>query len=711
MQKRHKIFLLLGIELSLIACHPKNFNGRSHLTSRPDMRMKLGSLETYASCEALKQDLRGYIQKDLESRWADAQWYRQHPRPLTESWGGAAESVIMSAGSAAGPAADKSSSAISIGTNIQEHGVDEADEIKMDERLIYIANNQPNAVGLSIAVVQKNPLQERGQISLPQLSGTQLFTRSDRLIVLGSQQGGIAQSGATWKQHLIAKVYDTKGTPKLVHELSSPGNLKASRLIDGKLVLVLQESFTMRQNMPYPSEADLKGDFASFAASVKPESLLSFSEETVESLRCTDIMKISSLNETLTYQKILSYDVEQGQLLSQVVIPGNDFGIYMSEKNLYSYGHPSLESGWWAPDDRPAQASYQQLVQQQQETLVIKKISFDLASGQLKPEAIGSVPGHLKNFDDVWAFHEISSQGSDLLAVVTSEGDLRQEDAAHPATNHMNILQSQEGQLKSVAGIESFGEHEDVRSVRYAGDYAYVVSFKRTDPLFTIDLHEPKAPKIVGELKIPGFSLYLHPASGDRLLGLGLQTEESGEETINRAFFQGILFQLFDVQNPAAAQRVSAVELGKRGSYSEAHQDHHAFYFDPTANIVGFPVALFDDARSSQAPNGQTVHQTLQFSGALLYQLEDKNLRELKRVSHFEFLPPTCRANIQPQISWTSPIPPQSDVRRIFRDGARLYTISNFGVKVLDASTLMDQGSLALKRPDCLPNWNRGQGE
>ncbi|MCX6129175.1 MAG: beta-propeller domain-containing protein [Proteobacteria bacterium] len=670
-------------------------------TFSPGKGFALESLDRYESCDELKNDFKIKLLSILESRWQAAQYYNEH-RPIYSE----ADSAVMNSAKSANTSSPSASTG-EVSTNVQVKGVDEADEIKMNSRAIFIADNQQMPGDLNITMVTKNPLATAGIIKISSLTSPQLYTVGDQLVVTGMQQAPFTANNFNVGNRFTVKVYNVSGAPSLQNEFFMSSQPVDSRMIGSKLFVVLRDQLKQKKALPYPSDKDLSGSFEAFTASINLDEIFDFSSDSIAGIKCSAMMKVPSLGESFQFQRVISYDVSKGAVIDEVAIPGSDTGIYMTNQTLYTFGRPILPYSWVNPSDAAAKRQQIEFYERANNTLVIKKIALDSESGKLMPMAIGSVAGHLKSFDSQWAFNEIAKDGELFLSVVTSTGDVRDQTGKNPASNHLVVLRQQTSQLVEAASVKDFGQNEDVRSVRYIGSRAYVVTFKRTDPLFTIELSDPLAPKIVGELKIPGFSLYLNPHADNRLLGVGYQTEESGETDINRAFFQGILFQLFDILDPAASSRLHFIELGKRGSYSEANQDHHAFYYDAENALTGIPVVLFDDGLSGQPSNGQVNNNTRVFSGAILYRILNDKLEEVKRVSHIDLLGPTCKSNLRP-LTWTNPIVGNPEVRRIFRDGNTIFAVSNFGIKTIDASTFADLGALKLERPDCRPQMGGG---
>lgn len=196
--------------------------------------------------------------------------------------------------------------------------------------------------------------------------------------------------------------------------------------------------------------------------------------------------------------------------------------------------------------------------------------------------ASGSVPGYLVNqFAMSWF--------QDSLRVATTVEDWN----AGTSVSELNVLRQQGGDLVTIGHVGELGRTEVIQSVRFMGDQAYVVTFRQTDPLYAIDLRDPANPVVTGELKITGFSSYLHPLPDGRLLGIGQEATEDGRTT-------GLQVQIFDVRNPAAPVRTS--QLVFEGAGSQAEYDHLAVtvhegrLFLPYVRYGGFTEEVAIDA-------------------------------------------------------------------------------------------------------------------
>jgi uncharacterized secreted protein with C-terminal beta-propeller domain len=239
----------------------------------------------------------------------------------------------------------------------------------------------------------------------------------------------------------------------------------------------------------------------------------------------------------------------------------------------------------------------------------------------------------------------------------------------------VTVLESDGTTLHRVGEVGGLGIGEQIYSARFVGDLAYVVTFRQTDPLYVLDLRDPTAPVVAGELKIPGYSSYLQLVDEGRLLGVGQDATDTGRTT-------GFAESLFDVADPSAPSRLA--QLAVPNGYSLAEQDHHALLWWGTTDTLVVPLQSFD-------PFVPTVDG--RWSGVLITTVADDGILERGRVAH-----PVVRVGTQ-----TEPCPPNADcasptierdvelmpqIERSLVVGDRLITVSQGGVMVNDLGTL-----------------------
>ena len=222
---------------------------------------------------------------------------------------------------------------------------------------------------------------------------------------------------------------------------------------------------------------------------------------------------------------------------------------------------------------------------------------FELAPDLVPLVAAGEVDGHVLNQ------FSLDEDADGRLRVATTSTDFT-DPAAAESSSGVYVLAQDGAELKAVGSVTGLGRTEQIRSVRFVDDRAYVVTFRQVDPLFTIDLSNPVRPKVGGELKVPGFSAYLHPAGDGLLIGLGRDADETGR-------VRGLQLSLFDVSNAARPVRLAAqpIDVGGQWAGSTAEFDHHAFSYFPEQQVVAIPV-------DAAADDGTPIHRLLVFKVA-----------------------------------------------------------------------------------------------
>lgn len=225
---------------------------------------------------------------------------------------------------------------------------------------------------------------------------------------------------------------------------------------------------------------------------------------------------------------------------------------------------------------------------------------------------------------------------------------------AADSESFVTVLGERGGDLVQVGQLGGLGLGDQIYAVRFFDDVGYVVTFRQVDPLYTLDLSDPTAPRLVGELKIPGYSAYLHPVGDGLLLGIGQDADAKG-------LTKGAQLSLFDVSDPSAPTRIATQDLG-RHAYSEAEWDPHAFFFDAATGVSITPVSYWN-------ANGE------EFYGAVGVQIDPAGLAEIARLRH----------GVQPWAGIT---------RSLSRDGS-VYTVSEKGVMQHDPQTLETTGFAA----------------
>ena len=244
---------------------------------------------------------------------------------------------------------------------------------------------------------------------------------------------------------------------------------------------------------------------------------------------------------------------------------------------------------------------------------------FAINDGAIAENRAGVVPGYILN-----QFSMDESNG--YFRIATTTGDAWQS-GEYTSMNNVYVLDSN----LAVAGkIEGLATRETIKSVRFLGSKAYLVTFRTVDPLFVLDLSDPKNPVVKGELKIPGYSEYLHPISDTLVLGFGKDAIAVGD----MAYYLGMKVSVFDVSDVSNPKEISSIIIGDRGTSSEVSYNHKALLYSAEENIIGFPITICQvpaDQKSDKLAYGYPT-----FVGYIVLGLNaDNTLVEKARISHF----------------------------------------------------------------------------
>jgi uncharacterized secreted protein with C-terminal beta-propeller domain len=252
-----------------------------------------------------------------------------------------------------------------------------------------------------------------------------------------------------------------------------------------------------------------------------------------------------------------------------------------------------------------------------------------------------------------------------------------------------------DNELNIKGKIEDIAPGERIYSVRFMGDRAYMVTFKTVDPLFVLDLKDPASPKILGALKIPGYSDYLHPYDENHIIGFGKDTIElsqkgnKGNEVETTAFYQGMKIALFDVSNVEKPIEMFKEVIGDRGTDSEVLNNHKALLFAKDKNLLAFPITVMEVKGSKVDPNGFPKYGELTFQGAYVYNLDlEKGFILKGKISHL-----TDEQYLKSGQGWYNS---DRNIQRIIYINNNLYTISNALIKANDLTNLREIGTVSL---------------
>jgi uncharacterized secreted protein with C-terminal beta-propeller domain len=467
------------------------------------------------------------------------------------------------------------------GTNVQEEGVDEPDLVKTNGTTLFaVANGRLNAVDVSEA---KPRLLDT--LKLDGGWSHELLLHGDRLLVLS--RGGYwaeplpAVSARLMPyapaQSVLAEIdVSNPKALRLVRTLTLDGAYVAARLVGGIARIVATSS--MPGKLPFESPTGSSQDeldaatehnravvASSRAASWLPSYRITRpgigQTEKRALVQCRQVRRPASFS-GLGMLTVLTVDLAKGlQPVDSVAVMTDARIVYASPESLY------VATERWSERPDPAKPT----AEQNGVTTAIHK--FDISSpSRTQYRGSGQVAGFLLS---PWSLSEYRG----VLRVVSTTTPAWWG-GGEESESFLTTLRPNDGALVQAGRVSGLGKGERVYAVRFVGDVGYVVTFKQIDPVYTVDLADPEQPRVLGELKIPGYSAYLHPIGDDLLLGIGQDANDQGRPT-------GTQISLFDVSDLRHPTRLHRLSLGQ--GWSEAESDHHAFLFWPQTGLVVIP--------------------------------------------------------------------------------------------------------------------------
>lgn len=504
-------------------------------TAPGNQALDISDSQTIASAESYEQ-IYGYIeeyQKEINensSESGDIRWFGQE-EAVYESSASDADAAISSAGTST-TASQADSVAISKDysqTNVRQEGVDEGDIVKTDGTYLYVLEDNGHEIG--IVDTRNQNLEEVASIDVGEdYYVYELYILQKQLVLVCNKNDmGFRiyplSDGYSDQDTTIAITYDIQNPEEPVEagRVSQSGCYGSSRVVDGYLYLFSE------YYMYFESSQNIDQS--------EPKSYIPLVNGELIEEKSIYLPQISQAN---MYEVITSIDLENpGEAKDSKAIFSKGGQIYVSNENIYFY-----EQEWGDGQDCIS---------------TVRKVAYK--DGELTAKAQGRFGGYL---NDSFSIDEYERN----LRVVTTEGD----------TNSVYIMDEE---LKIIGSIEDLAEDERIYSARFMGDTGYFVTFRETDPLFSVDLSDPKNPKILGALKIPGFSDYLHFYGEDRLLGIGMNVDEETMIT------DGVKLTMFDISDKTNVKEEDTYIL-KNVYGTEVSYDYKAVLIDQSRNIIGF---------------------------------------------------------------------------------------------------------------------------
>ena len=438
-------------------------------------------------------------------------------------------------------------------TNEQVEGVNEADVVKTDGRFIYVA------AGKSVKIYDSNNgrpfLADEIKMTVDSETGeyvqfSEMYIDQGRLIVLGTRSGfenwirpipepmeEMETSIMPWGgngSYVWCGIYsvDESGNADLIKELEIEGSMLSSRKKDETVYLVVNK-YLYRYGIDTGGILPLIRDTALGNG---------YSELSIDSIMYYP-KRVSS-----NYLILAAIDIEDGNEPAVIeAFLGSGNLVYMSNNALYVAGR-DYNSFWGA---------------------VTNIAKFTIDGTKIGFAGGGMVEGSILN-----QFSMDEYEGKLRLATTNWQGE------------NVNAIYVLDENLNETGSVENLAQGERIYSVRFMGDRGYVVTFRQIDPLFVLDLSNPEAPKVTGELKVPGFSNYLHPVSEDMLLGIGQSIDEK------TGMQEGIKLSIFDVSDDGQPVETNNLVLGGSGSYAEVLSNHKALMLNLNEDMIAFDAVL-----------------------------------------------------------------------------------------------------------------------
>ena len=431
-------------------------------------------------------------------------------------------------------------------TNIQVAGVDEADTVKTDGKYLYvIANNTVYVMDAG----STNPADAKVLAKISSdgtyLSGIYLSQDGSKLAVLGTKYVTYTEvnkdsslimppywnSGSTFVQ-----VYDLtkKASPALTRNFTISGSYFNSRMIGNYIYTIITENVYTdngKANLPVViSGAE--------ASNVEP----------------SRIFYTDSADSSYSYTTVIGLNLMDNSVPSKTTIMmGGASDMFVSANSIY--------------------VTYQAWNTESQNTNIYR---ISVNQGNLKIEAKGSVPGSTIN---KYAMDEYNGYFRIATTTWMQDNATTLDGAIFKVTRQLNSIYVLKPDLTISGKLERFKMDESIYSVRFIGNKCYIVTFKQIDPFFVIDMSNPAAPKVAGELKIPGYSSYLHPYDENHIIGIGMENNT-------------VKLSLFDVTNVNAPKETAKYIVQSQWSDSPIAYDSHAFLFDVQRQLLVIPVSI-----------------------------------------------------------------------------------------------------------------------
>ncbi len=497
-------------------------------------------------------------------------------------------------------------------TNVQVGGIDEGDIVKTDGKYIYSTSHNEIFITDAAAMKHVSTIKFEGEI-YPQ----EIFIQNDKLVAISEMYGSPTfseETKAIAKGHVNIKIFDIsdKGKPKQIKELGVEGHFRTSRLHDSIMYVIANQ---------YPDVWILREVWSN------DDEVIPHYYDSEGDIHKQDLAKIQYVpgSNEKNYMHLIAIDLESEQLDYNIeTILGSGDNFYMSHENLY------------------IAADKYNVNNNLSNTQLFK---YDVDGLKMNFHSLGEVEGAIIN----------------QFAMDEYEGNFRIATTIYSEAEPTNSLYILDENMNTIGELSGLAKDERIYSVRYMGDKAYMVTFKEVDPLFVIDTSEPTKPVVLGELKIPGYSSYLHFYDENHLIGFGYDTKLMQDDR-GGSFVQngGMKISLFDVSDFHNPKEKDSVIIGGNGTHSDVLYDHKALFQHKGRSLYGFPISVFE----SSGP----FDQKFILNGALVYEITPEKGILLKTTIKND-------GDKEEYVDW------EDTIRRLMYIDDSLYTISNKQIK------------------------------
>lgn len=531
-------------------------------------------------------------------------------------------------------------------TNTQVENVEEGDICKTDGEYIYKAN------GTNVSIIKAYPVQDMKIVKTlsyeQNFQPLELLLEKNYLVVIGLNYNYNKQPT------LVEGVKNITYTKVYVYDISDKYNLKEVKSFE---VSGIYSTSRMTSSSLYILCNQPTNSYTKYGDNVIQPSFKDSS--TTKDYTNIGFDKIQYCPDTISNNYILIATLNFSNMNSQVgitTILGPNSNIYASEKNIYVTG----------------------INYSKKENTKIYKFSMQPDSVTFAGES--SVPGHLLNQFSMDEYKDY------FRAAVTTYGESNNID---DSSNAVYIL---DNNLQIKGKLENLAKGEKIYSVRFIGDKGYMVTFKQTDPLFVLDLKNPENPSVAGELKIPGFSSYLHPYDENHIIGIGKDTENTDEAIVKTKGLKIAMFDVTDMKNP---KQMFSTVIGDHGSSSDVLYNHKAFLLWKEKNILALPARIntFDPSKDG------VLKDNSYFEGEYIYTIDLQKGFNLKgTITHKNISNDDTSSKIEDNnMSSYGKYVPSSYINRTMYIENILYTLSDGYIKANDIDSLKELNSVYIK--------------